>query len=446
MSAFLDRKRFDIAILKSLGADGQLVFLAFFLQVMAIAAAALLLGASVGAGAPFLIASIYKDSLPLPPALGIYPGPLLLAAGFGLLSAIAFSVPPLSRARAIPPASLLRDTVEPVRRRPSLATLAVAGGAALVIAALTLALAPSPLYAGEFLGGAVVLLALLRLIAEGLTRGLRKIPRPRSPLLRLALGDLTRPQAAAGGVITALGLGLTLLATVTLLQRTIAAELTEALPGRAPSFFFVDIQPDQAEAFDRTIAAFRSRQDYKRTPMIRGRITALNGVPSAQVRIDADAKWVLNGDRGITYAATPPPGTHVTRGTWWPENYAGPTLVSLDQSVADAAHLNLGDGITLNVLGREIQGCHAADQGQLLCGGHIQPPAPLPAHNFFQPPSAILGPLALIGQFRQFFHLLQRPAGIDPSAARAMPSAGVAALPAATSAYPALSSTISNPT
>lgn len=356
VSAFLDRKRFDIAILKSLGADGQLVFLAFFLQVMTIAAAALLLGAAVGSTAPFLIAAIYRDALPLPPALGIYPGPLLLAAAFGLLSALAFAVPPLARARAIPPASLLRDTVEPARRRPGIAAWATAAGAALAIAVLTLLLAPSPRYAGEFLGGALLLLGLLRLIAEGLARGLRKIPRPRSPLLRLALSDLTRPGAAAGGVITALGLGLTLLATVTLLERTISAEVTEALPGRAPSFFFVDIQPDQTKAFDQTIAAFPSAQDYRRTPMIRGRITALNGVPAVRARMRGDSKWVLNGDRGITYSAAPPPGTHITQGTWWPQDYDGPTLISLDQSVAEGAGLKLGDSITLNVLGREISG------------------------------------------------------------------------------------------
>ncbi len=354
VSAFLDRKRFDVAILKSIGADGRLVFLTFFLQVMAIAAAAVTLGLVVGAAAPFAVAWFYRDSLPLPPTLSLYPAPLLLAAGFGLLSAIAFSVPPLGRARAIPPASLLRETVSPDTQRPPLATLLVAGGAAAIIALLLLVLAPSPLYAGEFLAGAALLLLLLRLFAEALVRGLRRIPRPRSPLLRLALGDLTRPGAATAGVITALGLGLTLLATVTLLDRIISAEVNEALPGRAPSFFFVDIQPDQVAAFDRTIASFHSQADYRRTPMIRGRITSLNGIPSADVKISADAKWVLNGDRGLTYAATPPPGTHVTQGDWWPANYDGSTLVSLDQSVAEGANLKIGDAMTLNVLGREI--------------------------------------------------------------------------------------------
>jgi putative ABC transport system permease protein len=356
VAAFLDRKRFDIAILKTLGADGQLVFLVFFLQVMAIALAAVLAGAAIGAAAPYAIAYFYKDSLPLPPELGIYPAPLLLATAFGLLSAVLFAVPPLGRAQAIPPASLLRETVAPTATRPAPIYLIAAAISAFLIAALMLLLAPSPRFAGEFLGGAAAVLVVLRLLAEGLTRLFRKLPHPRSPLLRLALGDLIRPGAATGAVTTALGLGLTLLATVTLLNRSITSEVNDALPTRAPSFFFVDIQPDQVAAFGKTIAGFKSQSDYQLTPMIRGRITALNGVSSVDAKVSSDAKWVLSGDRGITYAATPPPGTTITRGAWWPANYSGPTLISLDQDIATGAHLRLGDSITLNVLGREIAG------------------------------------------------------------------------------------------
>jgi putative ABC transport system permease protein len=128
------------------------------------------------------------------------------------------------------------------------------------------------------------------------------------------------------------------------------------LPSRAPSFFFVDIQPDQTADFDRTIAAFKTGEDYKRTPMIRGRITSLNGVPSAEAKVDPDVKWALSGDRGITYAATPPPGTIITKGQWWTADYSGPTLISLDQEVAQGTGLKIGDTMSLNVLGRQIDG------------------------------------------------------------------------------------------
>lgn len=354
--AFLDRKRADIAILKSLGASGGFVFLVFFLQVMAVALLATILGAGLGAGLPFAAVWWFGEALPVPPAFGLYPVPLLLALAFGLLSAVAFAVPPLSRARTVPPASLFRDVVAPAKARGQTLYRAISAAAALGVALLTWIAAPSPVFAAEFLVGAIAALALLRLLAEGLRRGLAALPRAKSPLVRLALANLVRPGAATGGIVTALGLGLTLLATVTLLDSTINAQVAAALPARAPAFFFVDIQPGEAEAFDRTIAGFSTASDYKRTPMVRGRITALNGVPSDKATVAPDAKWALNGDRGITYAATPPEGTIITKGEWWPANYDGPTLISLDQAIAEGTGLKIGDTMTLNVLGREFQG------------------------------------------------------------------------------------------
>ncbi len=356
ITAFLDRKRPDIAILKSMGASGGFVFLVFFIQVMAVALAATVLGAAIGAALPYAVVWIYGEALPVPPTFGLYPVPLLLALAFGLLSAVAFAVPPLSRARMVPPASLFRDVVSPATAEGQNLYRAISAAAALGVMGLTLVLAPSPVFAAEFLVGAIAALGLLRLLAEGLRRGLAALPRARSPVLRLALANLVRPGAATGGIITALGLGLTLLATVTLLNSTINAQVAGALPARAPSFFFVDIQPGEAAAFDKVVTGFSTATGFKRTPMIRGRITALNGVPSADAKVAPDAKWALNGDRGITYSATPPEGTIITAGKWWAADYRGPTLISLDQSIAAGTGLKIGDTMTLNVLGRAFEG------------------------------------------------------------------------------------------
>ncbi len=176
--AFLDRKRADIAILKALGASGGFVFLVFFLQVMTVAVAATVLGAMLGAVLPIAVVWIYGAALPVPPAFGVYPVPLLLALAFGLLSAVAFAVPPLSRARAVPPASLFRDVVQPARPEGQNLYRAISAAAALGVAGLTLVLAPSPVFAAEFLVGAVAALALLRLLAEGLRRLIAALPRP----------------------------------------------------------------------------------------------------------------------------------------------------------------------------------------------------------------------------------------------------------------------------
>ncbi|MEI9994089.1 MAG: FtsX-like permease family protein [Rhizomicrobium sp.] len=354
VSAFLDRKRGEIAIFKSLGADGTLIFLIFFLQVMAIAALAVVTGLILGALLPFGVQYAFAQDLPAPAHFALYPGPLLFAAAFGLLSAIACAVPPLSRARLIPPASLFRDLVAPADARGALPYLLGAGVAGLGIVALALLLAPAPDFAAEFMGGVLAGLILLRLIAEGFRFLLKRLPRPRMPTLRLALANLTRPGAATTGVVTALGLGLTLLATVSLLDHTISAQVKDRLPGTAPSFFFVDIQPDEAVRFDAAILKFKSAEDFKRTPMIRGRIVSLKGVPAKDAKIAPDAKWAVSGDRGITYAAEPPDGTVITDGRWWARDYAGPPLVSFDAALAEGMGLRIGDKLVMNVLGREI--------------------------------------------------------------------------------------------
>ena len=356
ISAFLDRKRNEIAILNSLGADGGLIFLAFFLQVMAIAALAVVIGLAIGAALPFLFAQFLADKLPIPADFKIYPLQLALAAMFGLLSAAAFGIPPLARAREIQPANLFRDLIARTNTRGRWPHLLAAAIAAALIVGLAFLLAPAPVFALEFLAGIAAGLIVLRLVAEALRFSLRWLPRPRSAGLRLALANLTRPGAHTVGVVTALGLGLTLLAMVALLDRTISAQVQNELPGTAPSFFFVDIQPGEAQAFDKAVTHFKSAQDYRRTPMIRGRIVALNGTPARQAKVASDAKWAISGDRGITYAATPPPGTDIAQGQWWPANYSGPTLISFDAALAQGMNLKIGDTITLNVLGRELTG------------------------------------------------------------------------------------------
>lgn len=356
VGAFLDRKQEEIATLKALGAEGGLIFSVYFLQVMAIALAAVAIGLLVGAALPFLVAKFFGSDIPLPVHARVAPAPLALAGLYGVLSAAAFAIPPLARAREITPASLFRDVVARAPGRGRFVYLAAAGLCAFCVIGVALVFAPSLAFAGWFFAGAIAALALLRGLAWGVRVLLRRLPHMKTPAVRLALANLTRPGAATQSVMVALGLGLTLLATVTLLDGTIRNEVKDDLPTLAPTFYFIDIQPGDATAFDRAVASFRSARAYKRTPMIRGRITALNGVPAADAKIDPGARWALSGDRGITYSAGVPEGAEITAGSWWKPDYGGPLLISFDGELAKGLHLKLGDTITLNVLGRELTG------------------------------------------------------------------------------------------
>ena len=88
--------------------------------------------------------------------------------------------------------------------------------------------------------------------------------------------------------------------------------------------------------------------------MLRGRIVAANGIKAEDLKPGEGSAWVLRGDRGITYAPALPAGSRLVAGEWWPADYSGPPLVSLERRTADDLKLKIGDTITVNVLGRNV--------------------------------------------------------------------------------------------
>ncbi|MCB1374741.1 MAG: drug:proton antiporter, partial [Rhodobacteraceae bacterium] len=171
------------------------------------------------------------------------------------------------------------------------------------------------------------------------------------PALRWALAALGGPSGETASVVLSLGLGLSVLAAVGQIDSNLRGLITRDLPARAPAYFFVDIQNDQLEGFLETAWAEPGVTAVETAPMLRGIITRINGQPAREV---AGGHWTLNGDRGVTYAATSPPGTVITEGAWWPEDYAGPPLMSFAEQEGRELGLKPGDTLTVNILGRDL--------------------------------------------------------------------------------------------
>jgi putative ABC transport system permease protein len=103
------------------------------------------------------------------------------------------------------------------------------------------------------------------------------------------------------------------------------------------------------------VASFPTVENFTAVPMLRGRIVKLKGVPVDKAKVDSSARWALNGDRNVTYSSAPPKDARVVEGpAWWPHAYRGATLVSFDRELAQGMGLKLGDTITLNVEGRDL--------------------------------------------------------------------------------------------
>lgn len=353
--AYLEAKVETIATLKTLGAGTGTIFVVYLSQIGALGLLGVVAGLALGAGLPILLAPVLSEALPVPADFGLYPRPLLEAAAYGLLTALIFTIWPLGRAVDVRAARLFRDATERGRglpRAPYLALVAVLAAALVALAAMFSGVAQLALWSA---GGIIMALLALSVAAMGARWLARRLARSRAgrgrPALRLALGAVGGPGSETTSVVLSLGLGLTVLATIGQIDANLRSALQNELPARAPAFFFVDIQSTQMERFTELTTGSGLVEEVNAAPMLRGFVTRINDRPAREV---AGNHWVLRGDRGITYAATPPPGTTLTEGEWWPEDYSGPPLMSFSAEAAAEMGLSLGDRITVNIQGRSL--------------------------------------------------------------------------------------------
>ncbi len=356
VSGYLDGKTATIATFKCVGAPGALVFKIYLIQIMILSLLGITIGLVFGGIIPAIGLGAVAEQMPVAPDIGFYPRPLALAAVFGLLTALTFAMWPLGRAREIPAATLFRDAVQPSGLKPNRAAIFAAIAGVVALAALTIISASDASFAYWFVGGALLTVGLLRLGAALLVKWAGLIRNPRNAELRLALANIHRPGSNAPSIVLSLGLGLSVLVAVGLIQGNLSYQINERLPAEAPAFFFIDIQPGQVAAFDETVTGVTGTSGFRRMPSLRGRIVKIDGVPVEKVDVAPGSQWAINGDRALTSSALPTEGSKIVEGAWWPADYAGPPVISLDAGLAMGFGIGIGDTLTLNVLGREIEG------------------------------------------------------------------------------------------
>lgn len=349
VASYLALKRNGIATFKVLGATSFDIERIYMLQIGVVAGLAIAAGLIVGALAPPAIVTFAGNVLPVQPGFRLHPVPLLTSAIYGLLVSLIFTLPPLARARTEPAAAIFRGVVQQGGSRDR-RTLILIGGAAALLVALVLGTAREPLFSAGVLGATLGVLALLAGLGWAVSRLSRRVSRPRRPLLRLAIANLHRPGAQTSALVVALGLALTLFVTLAGIQTSLDAEIRNTVPKQAPDLFVLDIPAGQGERF-RSVA---SGAEVNIVPSLRGTVTAYGGQRVADLSEKPEGAWILRGERGVTYSETLPEGSALVAGEWWPRNYSGPPLVSVDAEQAAALGVGVGDMITVNILGREI--------------------------------------------------------------------------------------------
>ncbi len=356
VSSYLEARRANIATLKVLGASSGDIARIYLLQIAAAALAGSLAGLAAGVLVTPLLGAALAGLLPVSPGFVLDWGALARSAAYGMLVALVFAAPALLRARAFPAMALMRARVSPLALGWR-ALLPPVGLGVAAIAGIALAGAARPLATLGFLAGCAALLVLLSALGWGIGRIALAAPRPSDPILRAALGNLHRPGAQTGALVTALGFGLSAFVLLAALQSSLNANIMARVPVRAPDFFVIDVPRDKLGAFEAAVRATVPQAKLRTVPTLRGAILAYG--PEARMTRVADLKqipdgaWPLRGERGLTYADTVPEGNVLTEGQWWPKDYAGEPLVSVDQELAEAIGLKIGDKLTVGLLGVE---------------------------------------------------------------------------------------------
>ena len=386
--AFMREKMATIAIMKTLGATTAVIIGIYLRQVLLLALLGSLLGAAVGLGLQQVMPGFVKTAFAIDlleqidfGATVSWSSLLVVVKGIvlGLLTAILFTIWPLLRVREIRPVVILRrdlaamKQVQEAGHRGGLVggwgaydgvSIAAAAVIALGLGLLAVWQAGSwtvgLLYAMGLLAAVLVLLGSARVLISLV----RRMPRPRSLPLRQALGNLHRPGSQTIGIMVAIGLALMVTATVSILERALVEQVVTNRPDDAPTFFFIDIQPDQREGVLDLIHRQTGTLDLDAIPLVRSRLASVNGQP---VKAEEDAgaspadreerrkNWYLTREYVLTFAEALPKGNELIKGTWWPAGLVPEKpLISIEEEAAKYLELDVGSTVEMEIQGAVV--------------------------------------------------------------------------------------------
>ena len=357
IGAYLQTKYKSLATLQSLGARQSQVSFVYIGQVLVLGVFASALGGLTGLMIAWGTAFALANGLPVSTQLSGLFTPAVLSVLFGVICALAFSMPAIGRTLDMRPGVLIRGAAMPQGDIPrSYKWLAALSALCLVL--VLIALIPDSKIGVYF----VTAVLLLLLILEGLVRGVKFIAERISHhswfegrfAWRLAMAGLHRPGTSLRPMLISLGTALTLLVGSTLVIAATIHTLNNTVPERAPALAFYDIQNDQLDSFVGTVESLPGFQQVATTPLVLGRLRSVNG---EELVNSSDSRRALeaNDEHKLSYRSKGIDNTEVIRGQWWLEDYQGKPLFAMEDREADQLGLQVGDQLRFEILGQTLE-------------------------------------------------------------------------------------------
>ncbi len=348
---YLTRHLDGCAIMRCLGASQALILRLHVQQFIALGAIASALGAALGFAGQAVLATLLQPvvgvQLPLP---GI--GPVLQGFGVGFVPLLGFAIPPLVALRRVPALRVLRRDLGV----PDTAGIAGYLIGLAAFASLILWEAQDWQLGAYVLGGSIATMAVCALVTWLLLRAFTSSRRRAGFAWRFGLANLRRRPLATVTQVVALGVGIMALVLLTLVRSDLLASWKRSLPVDAPNRFLVSIQPDQVAP----LAVFFREHGMQAPPvfpMVRGRLTAINGTPLSSARYADDrAKRLVEREFNLSWTQTMQPDNEILAGQWWSPAHSGKPMFSVEQGIAQTLGIRLGDRLTYEIAGNRLEG------------------------------------------------------------------------------------------
>ncbi len=344
---YVQRHLDAVALMKTLGATRAFTLAVSLAQLSLIAAIAAGLGSAAGYGAQAWLLHALRDLL----AVATLPPPSLMPIALAIITAIAllagFALPPLLQLSRVPAIRVLRRDVGPP---PLVIWLAFWPAAIAIVGLIYWVVRDVALMAG-FVVGLAVFLALLALCGALLVRFTGSVRGRVGVAWRYGIANLARRRAESVVQVVAFGLGIMVLLLLALVRHDLLEDWRASLPVDVPNFFFINIPPGDREAFLATL-----REDgaevSRALPMIRGRMTAINGRPLDELTFaKEDGEGFANREQNLTWSTELGADNQIVAGHWWRPEDTGQPLVSVSTEYRDSLGLKLGDALSFDVAG-----------------------------------------------------------------------------------------------
>lgn len=364
--AYLDTKLATIATLRALGLRDKSIASIYLLQVLLLAGSASLAGIVAGGVLAAVGTALMAERLPLAAEAAGLAVPLAAAWGFGVLTAITFALPAVGRALSVTPAALFRGLQSSVLETPPIWWGSTAIAAAVLVVLLVMAV-PEPAFGLGFVAVSILLLVLFEAVVRAIRAAAHRIGDSASLgghfAVKLAVASLHRRGSPVRPMLLSLGSALTVMVASTVVTATLLRAIAETIPDQAPALVFYDISTGQLPAFRGIVNEAASLQSLELAPLVLGRLSHVNGRPLRE-STDAARAREARDEHKLTHRLGNIDRVSVSRGRWWPEDYAGPPLVAMEDWEAGQTGLAVGDRLRFDILGTPVEATLAAIYSQ----------------------------------------------------------------------------------